>query len=102
MGVPLFFVCRNPACRKVVRVKTPKQQRERQCCGPRCVAIMFSNLTPELRRKGGLTRGHNARVKIRARVDSMRPIDAFRYGYRLGLGSKTRQLQRASQRRTAA
>jgi len=92
--LPLFFICQNPACQKVVRVKTPKQQRDRRCCGPRCVAIVFPNLTKELRRKGGLTRARRDRLRIRARIKDLTPIQAFRKGYLLGLASKHRQLRK--------
>lgn len=91
--LPLFIVCQNRACQRVKQVKRRGEQRQR-FCSHRCAATVRKSPTREGSRRGGLMRAHRIRERIRQKVDGMKPIDAFRYGYTLGLQSKTRQLRK--------
>lgn len=95
---PLFIVCQNPACAQLRQVNKPSIQRRQRYCGRRCAAIMHNNVTTESARKGGLERGRRLRARIRQSVETMTPLEAFRYGYTLGLKSKTRQLLKLRKR----
>lgn len=88
---PLFIECQNPKCGAIKRVKTRYYQRKQRFCSRRCSSAVATNFSKEAMSRGGKMRAHRARVRIRLKVETMAPLDAFRYGYTLGLQSKTRQ-----------
>lgn len=93
---PLFIECQNPACGRIKQVKTLYYQRKQKYCSHRCSSTVLHRavLPVEARRRGGQQRAHRAKVRIRERVETLPPLEAFRYGYMLGLKSKHRQMKR--------
>lgn len=91
---PRFITCQRAACEAVVSVANGYEQRRRKYCSHRCAALAYQPLTAAEGAKGGRERAHRARLAIRLKVETLPAIDAFRYGYKLGLESKRRQIKR--------
>ena len=93
--LPRLFVCANPRCERVVEVSKPYEQKRRKFCSQRCNAIVNRNILRASHALGGLRSGQTRRARFLARLEPMTDkVEIFRYGYKCGLQSKTRQLQK--------
>lgn len=102
MALPLFITCQNPRCEKVRQVRKPYEQKRRKFCSHRCAALTHKGPTKADARRGGLMNGHRRREAVRLKVADMTPLEAFRYGYTLGLQSKWRKTAAVKQKASAA
>lgn len=80
----LYIICANPSCRAVKAVRSPYEQRTRQYCSRRCVAIMTSTLNREAQRRGGIAAAISKRRRRLASLAHLSPIAVFRLGFQTG------------------
>ncbi len=99
--------CANPACQKLFTVKASRVRRPvpQRFCGLSCRNTGVQNGTFEGRSKGG-KKGAETRFggfwrRAMERCRDMSPMDAFKWGYKLGYCRKARRVEAAKAKAAA-